>query len=529
MAQSKRSFRIIVLVTVLLILLTRGLTISHNMELHCDEHVFFEAAQGLKGYLFGSAPFYEEVKEYPEGAIVYQLPIHVLTAIINRIFDAGISPRLSGRIAAVFYFTLGAVLGLVLIYRFFSKKPVHLILYSLILVFSLVHETQSRYGTADAITFFLIMAVIVLTAQGLNSSKKRLLYITAAFLFEGTLSATKYPLLFFVFIPIYGMAVLMKGLNPVKKALYTIIALLALLLGFAMCSPKAALDPMYIIRASTREVGAYMGSNELSNIWDRFKAIALYSMLYSDFPFAPIFFVIAVRKIYLSHNHSDSVQGLLCTVVPLLTGIFFIYNIFVQLLVVRTFYPFFCLSDLYIAIVAGDWILSGKWKKASILVLASVLIFRGVYFIYLLSEKNDSYRLATLISSYVDENWNKTTVLSGPIILPAGYDDYPNFEVISSRSERFSDHTAIKLSEGELFIAGARELEYTVFPHYYTSLPTKYYIYEDTINCMAFLDANMEYYTGSLYPDHIYYLFGYWLMGTNGCYEFPDVNIFYRP
>lgn len=139
MAQSKRNFKIIVLVTVLLIFLTRGLTISHNMELHPDEHVFYNAAQSLKGYLSGSSPVYEEEKEYPEGAIVFQLPIHIATAIINRVFNAGISPQLSGRIAAVFYFTLGAVLGLFLIYRYFSKNPTHLILYSLILVFSLVH------------------------------------------------------------------------------------------------------------------------------------------------------------------------------------------------------------------------------------------------------------------------------------------------------------------------------------------------------------------------------------------------------
>ena len=131
MAQSKKNFRIIVLVTVLLILLTRGLTISHNMELHPDEHVFFNAAQSLKGYLSGSSPIYEEVKTYPEGAIVYQLPFHILTALLNRIFDAGISPQLSGRIAAVFYFTVGAVLGLVLIYRFFSKKLIYSIIYSL--------------------------------------------------------------------------------------------------------------------------------------------------------------------------------------------------------------------------------------------------------------------------------------------------------------------------------------------------------------------------------------------------------------
>ena len=111
MVRSKRQAVAIILITVFLVALTRGLTISHNMELHSDEHVFFTAAQSLKGYLSGSSPVYEEVKEYPEGAIVFQLPFHILTAVINRLCSAGISPRLSGRIADVFYFTIGVALG----------------------------------------------------------------------------------------------------------------------------------------------------------------------------------------------------------------------------------------------------------------------------------------------------------------------------------------------------------------------------------------------------------------------------------
>lgn len=527
MAQSKKNFRIIVLVTVLLILLTRGLTISHNMELHPDEHVFFNAAQSLKGYLSGSSPIYEEEKEYPEGAIVFQLPIHIATAIINRVFNACISPQLSVRIAAVFYFTLGAVLGMFLIYRYFSKDLAHLILYSFILVFSLVHETQSRYGTSDAITFFLLMSVIVLTAQGLSSHNHRLLYITAAFLFEGFLTATKYPLLFFIFIPIYGISVLLKGSKLAKKALYTALILLALLTGFALCSPKALLDPMYIIRASTREVGAYMGSYHISSVWTHFMSMFIYSMFYSGFPLVPVFFVIAVRKMYVSRDRSDSVQSLLYIVVPLLTAIFFIYNIFVQLLVSRTFHPFFFLSDIYVAIAAGDWVLSGKWRKVSALILCTVMVVRGSYFIYLLSEKNDSTRLAELIFSSVDENWDTTTILSGFLVFPDGYHDYPNVQVVNSSSERFSDPDAIKLKHGELFIAGARD--YTVYSRYYNFLPSRHNDNLDSLTWVAFLNANSEYYTGSLYPDYIYYLFGLWLMGTNGCYEFPDVNIFYCP
>lgn len=92
MALSKKKFITIVIATLLLIFLTRGLIITHNIELHCDEKVFFTAAQSLKGYISGSSPVYEEVKEYPEGAIVYYLPFHILTAVINRVFNVNIDP-----------------------------------------------------------------------------------------------------------------------------------------------------------------------------------------------------------------------------------------------------------------------------------------------------------------------------------------------------------------------------------------------------------------------------------------------------
>ena len=177
MEKSRKQFIGIVLIMVFMIALTRGLTITHNMELHPDEHVFYSAAQSLKGYISGSSTVYEEEKEYPEGAIVLQLPFHVLTAIINRLTAADISPQLSGRIAAVFYFTVGAVLGSVVLYRYFTKNIASLAVYGATVVFSIIHITQSRYGTADAITFPLLMAVILFTALALEQKSHRYIYI----------------------------------------------------------------------------------------------------------------------------------------------------------------------------------------------------------------------------------------------------------------------------------------------------------------------------------------------------------------
>jgi len=99
---------------------------------------------------------------------------------------------LSGRIAAVFYFTVGAVLGCVIIYRFFSKKKLPIAIYGLIMVFSLFHEEQSRYGTGDAISLFLLMAIILLTASALNSKRNRIFFLYLSYAVSGMLAAVKY-------------------------------------------------------------------------------------------------------------------------------------------------------------------------------------------------------------------------------------------------------------------------------------------------------------------------------------------------
>lgn len=47
MNSNKKHTAIIVCIAVI-VLLTRGLTISHNMYLHCDEHVFLKPHKALK-------------------------------------------------------------------------------------------------------------------------------------------------------------------------------------------------------------------------------------------------------------------------------------------------------------------------------------------------------------------------------------------------------------------------------------------------------------------------------------------------
>ena len=528
MEKSRKQFIGIVLIMVFMIALTRGLTLSHNMELHPDEHVFYNAAQSLKGYLSGSSPVYEEVKEYPEGAIVLQLPFHILTAIINRLAGADISPRLSGRIAAVFYFTVGAVLGCVVFHRFFSKKPLPLAVYAAAVVFSLIHIEQSRYGTGDAISFALLMAVIFLTVSALTAEKHSFLWLLSAFFICGILSAVKYPLIYFSVIPIFGCVMLLRSTPRGKKAAVIAAAIVLVYLGFAVVSPKAAFHPSYIIRASTRELGAYLGTgiSRLTLLWINFMCVTTYSMLYSGLPFMPVFFVLGARRAW-KQSTAEPVELLFGRVVPVVIAVFFAYNLSAAFLAMRSFYPFFFLTDLYAAAYIGSLLESAGAKRFVAGALILIMSARGIWLIAALTDNSDSKRMADMINSAVDDNWNTTTVLSGFMVYPDGLYNFPNVHVINISDDRFSSSHKMCLHDGELFIAGARDHSISSFQ--FAFVPFDSISGADEYAWVEFAEVNAEYCVGRLYPEYYYYLFGYWLRGTTGTgAEFPTCTIYYR-
>ena len=529
MDKSRKQSIYIVVIMVFMIALTRGLTISHNMELHPDEHVFYNAAQSLKGYIFGSSPIYEEEKEYPEGAIVLQLPFHILTAIINRLAGTNISPQLSGRIAAVFYFAIGAVLGCVVFHRFFSKKPLPLAVYAAVVVFSLIHIEQSRYGTGDAISFALLMAVIFLTASALTAEKHAFLRLLSAFFLCGTLSAVKYPLIYFSVIPIFGCVMLLRRTQcGGKKAAVIAAAIVLVYLGFAVVSPKAAFHPSYIIRASTRELGAYLstGISRLTLLWINFMCVTTYSMLYSGLPLMPVFFVLSARRAW-KQNTTEPVELLFGRVLPVVIAVFFAYNLSASFLAMRSFYPFFFLTDLYAAAYIGSWLESAGAKRLIAGVLMLIMSVRGIWLIAALTDNSDSKRMEDMINNTVSDNWNTTTLLSGFMIYPDGLYDFPNVHVINISDDRFSSQDKMCLHNGELFISGARDHGISSFQ--FAFVPFDSISGTDEYAWVKFAEVNAEYCVGRLYPEYYYYLFGYWLRGTTGtCNEFPTCTIYYR-
>lgn len=537
MALSKKKFITIVIATLLLIFLTRGLIITHNIELHCDEKVFFTAAQSLKGYISGSSPVYEEVKEYPEGAIVYYLPFHILTAVINRVFNVNIDPQITGRIAAIVYFSAGAVLGFIILRRFLAKKPACFIVYGLVMVFSLLHIEQSRYGTGDPVTCFVLMSIILLTATALSAKRRNMFYLFSAVFLSGSLCAVKYPLLFFVIIPLYGLIVLLTSKSGKAKFGYALAFIVILYAGFACFSPKAAFDPSYIVKVCDRELDAYVGGSILSQIkiilprlWSNFMCTVSYALLYADFPFALIFFVLEVVKCRkgLAASTKNNLDVLFYTLLPLLIVVFLAYNMFVSLLFMRSLYPLFFLTELYAATYIGNLFYTSKFKRVITIALTVLMVLRGAYLVVYMVTDNAQERIEKLTQEAVNDSWNKTTFLSGPALLPHDSFNLENGKQIGIADDRFSSREAMELKPGEMFITGARD--HGLYPSTFTFLPSSYAKSFSGDRWLEFKDVNSQYYCSSLYPEYIYYLFGYWIYGTSTtCCEFPTVYIYYRP
>lgn len=526
----KRKAIFIIFLMVGILIFSRSITISHNMYLHCDEHVFYNAAQSLKGYLSGSSPVYEEEKEYPEGAIVLQLPFHILTAIINRLTGAGISPQLSGRVASVFYFICAAILGFVIVFRYFSARAHTLIIYSLIVSFSIMHIEQSRYGTGDAISFFLLMAVILLTAAAISSDRHAFALIVFSAFVAGGLCAVKYPLIVFFSITVFGAISLCKKGLKISKPLFAVILLFAFYIGFAILSPKAAFDPSYIWRASTRELGAYMGTegSRLALLWKNTLSVLTYSMFYSGFPMMPVFLTITFAQRWRTVDNTNYLSILFNRMIPALVVIFFMYNLSVATLAMRSFYPFFFIGDIYVSAYIGNLLFSSSnFKRTIILILTGILSLRGAYLIFLMSDNSDSSRMSHMIADAVDSKWNKTTVLSGQLIFADGYQEFPGLNIVDITDERFSNPETMIVQEGELMITGARSFENGTFE--FDFLPFDFGTNQTLLKWLEIEKENEPYYVGRLYPEYYYYLFGSWIYGATGNgAEFPNCTIYYR-
>ena len=518
---------LLLLISCLLLFTTRLMTVTHNMELHPDEHVFFKAADSLMRYLSGTAETFEEVKEYPEGAIVLQMPFHFAAELLRRWTGVDLPLRLRSRLASVFYFTFGAALGIIIEYRFFGKNKRSAAAYSAICLFSIMHIEQSRYGTGDAISLFLTMIILYLSAVGEKAEPgKKLRCRLAAGFFTGLLGAVKYPLLFWGLLVVVP-ALREEGVQRRGKARILLLITAATAAGFLFGSPKTAADLSYIFRTLKRETYSYVLKGNITEVGgplNHFLSLAIYSLLYSGFPLAPVFLGAAVYGRNKSPKEDPERSFLLDKLLPCLIAVFFFYNLFSKTMFMRNLYPFFFLSDLYVAEYLGGC--RGKKERAILCVLAGLFLLRGVYYIGVLTEKRGAETLESLVSRAADESWNRTTLLNTTYSVPIDTEKLIEPEKANLFEEEYDDAAAIPLKQGEMVITG--QIEYYRGTGYLVPVnnPTANEYVE---RWKTFKQVNRDYFVGAVYPTHYYYLFGYWLKGTGGAgSEFPTNYVYYR-
>lgn len=408
-------FGLLVLGLLLLICVSRALTLTHEMEHHPDESVFFTSSVSLKEHLLNPDVPFTEVKEYPEGAYVFQMPFHLLSDGVARLTGRAQSARLWGRIASVFYFAAGCVPGCAVLRRFWHCRLRGILVYALIMGFGLLHIEQSRYGTGEAISFFLLMLIVYATLVAIRSQRSTPFFCLACFA-AGAMGAVKYPQLYFALCPIGAFWLQAREQKP--RALRLIGRLTCLLVclaaGLMLFSPKALADPAYFLRVCQTEMVAYVHRGNLAEIGGKKNHLALvliYHTLYSDLPFALPLLAVALGRSLLHKRSAASLEETFSLRwLPLLTVVFMGYNLLTTTVFLRTLYPYFCLCSLYAARLADRWMTDFKAARPVCLLLCTLMVARGTLLMVALGDDRAGARLASKLA----DSGCETTFMMGP-------------------------------------------------------------------------------------------------------------------
>ncbi|MBQ7736604.1 MAG: glycosyltransferase family 39 protein [Oscillospiraceae bacterium] len=508
------------------ILLTRIVTLTHNMGLHPDEHVFYLASDSLAKYLTGRASGFQEIKEYPEGAIILLAPFHLLGMAVTALSGISAPPQVWGRIGSLVYFILGAWVGLVLMVKYFGRSRSALAVYCATVVFSLLHLEQSRYGTGESLSFFLLTLLLLLSADALSDGAGRPFgKLCAASFLTGLLGAVKYPQVFFFAIPCFALFRLVGKSWWKSKRFF--LMLLLLLAGFLAVSPKLLASPyQFLFHLIAKESHAYVRYGnpcEIGGPINHLLSLTVYFTLYSALPASPVFLWAGIKKAGPDRDGTDHQKALFCRFLPVLLGVFFLYNLFAKSLFMRTYYPFFFLSDLYVAAAAGKWLERGGWRRAAVAAAVLVLVLRGGANVAAMTEDTGTARLQAIVNASVTDSWNKTTLLLPGHFLEI---DYTGLKAPVNLDLTFEESPG-ELESGELVIAST--LDHSRANHYIVP-PFNRDVKDIIRRWDDFKAVNEKYRVGSVYPEYYYWLFGYWVKGTTGTdYEFPTNTIYYKP
>ncbi len=325
-----------------------------------------------------------------------------------------------GRIGSVFYFFLTVFLG----FRILRINPEANLaserFFGLAMCFSLFFIEHSRYGTGDMISIFLLFLVIYLCERACICTE--ILRISwYVFVICGLLGAVKYPLLFFVSIPLVCDWYLSRERFS-RKCAKSVFYVGLCFAGLLAASPKAIVDLNYFVRVVEREMNAYVleGTGfESGGILNHIAATITYSALYAEIPLGLFMtfgtfwrygvWLVKKRKCGME---IQPLEILLNAVVPWAVIVFFLYNLFAQLLIFRTYTPFFALSLLYASITAGNLWEQGGLHRILIGSMILLMVCRGSFLISVMaSEKNTQNQMIQRIESCVDEKWKRTVIM----------------------------------------------------------------------------------------------------------------------
>lgn len=505
------------------ILLTRLAALMHNYDLHPDELVFMQSAERLADFLTGKAVSYAPTKFYPEGSFVLLAPFELLRRALHS--AAEWNPRLFGRLGGLVYFLLGTGLGLKILRQYFTKDTGTSVLYLLTMLFGIVHIELSRYATGDTASFFFLMLLILWTAKGMDTGGLRFFLLASGV--GGILAAIKYPLAYFLLIPYLGFRKTFSADSKKVLRKNTLKAAGCFLIGFLLLSPKTLTDPSFIFWTAAHETHNYMaGTNyvEVGGPVNHLISLAAYLLLYSGFPLLTGLAVFHWgRRVPAARQKKDTAY-LFQFVIPLTAAGFFLYNLFVTALFMRTYYPFYVLLDLYCAVFCGSWLRQKGWKQISVIVLSLGMVLRGGYYVYVLSTDDALDNMHAILSAISPDSYETVEALD-PGKLAWDVDDMPQFDGAENlNDDRFAALDTARLQPGELIIATTQE--------HGIGSPYPLPIFHQAVNTLIqrwalFKEANADLEIARLYPESYYRLFGFWIKGTTGMiFEFPS-NIFY--
>jgi len=506
----KRFLRWVIVLMVAGILLTRGLTLSHGMMLQPDEYIFYFSSTSLV-----DGQGYQPVKAYPEGSFLLQAPFQALRLWLDGAVGLTVTDQQAGRIASVVYFAVGASLGCYLVLRL-SRRRSAVALYALIMVFALFQIEQSRYGTGDPPSFCLLMLVLVLLERYFRSGRKGPVFASAFAV--GVMAAVKYPQIYFLLLPVLAVA-RQKKLRAATRLWMIAGMLLAAAAGF-LCFSPSIFQPGYLAEILKNETEAYVNHPNLWAVgtpWGHLLNLLLYHLLYADVPLAPVLMAAGLLAVAKAELQADF-RGFFLITVPLVFGVFYLYNLFVPSLFFRTYYTFFCVAALYTA--AGLGALCGrKWLRIAAAVLVAAMAVRGAYLVYLLAQPEK--KLPDVLEAH--DLWydGAAVTVLGSNFLPGHANGtltkIPTDEVFLHDDPEF-DAGAYVVTQPYQF-ALARSGLFPIANEDVKTISEQWKLFRENY------DVNLFY---KQYPDFYYYLFGYWLEGGTGTtYEFPTIYYYF--